>query len=318
MADWTFLLPQANRVQPLMLQDVYDPNGQLRNTLAVASFLDKRDNARIRNKLISMQLQDQFEERQATLDIANKLNSRSTGNMLGPGAMPNGGAMSAHTPQGSTSPGQGPAPATRPSPKFTNVGQVRAQRASANPDIALGKEKLVPIMGLVKEAIEAGDKGALQHLFAAVRADPHMSKLFPKDFSMNVSGAGQVEIVQTMDMRQLRELGSKVKDPLVRQWIMQATPGQAYEYTLKNGKVTEFKPAAVRKETATLPGPRTPSREHARKRPDAFERVLDRSSKGTPGVRLKGMPTSEQSGDGNVVPRKPGESVADYLKRTGG
>jgi hypothetical protein len=54
---------------------------------------------------------------------------------------------------------------------------------------------------------------------------------------------------------------------------------------------------------ATLPGPRTPTREYAAKQLDAFERVLDRLGRGVPKVKLGAMPnqSDSQSGTGNCT-----------------
>lgn len=102
MPDWTSLLQQPNQIKPLTLQDVYDPNGQLRNMLAVASLLDQRENAVRRNRLLDMAIKQKQDE-----ETANKLNLIGTqgASSMGNSNMPNPGATT-----------QTPAPALQTAP----------------------------------------------------------------------------------------------------------------------------------------------------------------------------------------------------------
>jgi hypothetical protein len=77
---------------------------------------------------------------------------------------------------------------------------------------------------------------------------------------------------------------------------------------------------------ATLPGPRTPTREYAAKQLDAFERALDRLSRSIPKVKLGDMPnrSDSESGTGNYTQadleytaQQYGMTVDEVKKRLG-
>ena len=264
---WENLLqspPTPNRMTTL--SDFYQPP-TTQDMLAIASFGDQAQERKMRMRIMQKAIDEKATHDAADLKYANALGPSPWGSQPSgpPGHLPNVFDL-----QRTMNPGFSVVPPQQPGfpagplrayqnqvPNALNGPQQAPQPAAAplqpapaqRPALAMGAnpnyQPQRTLMARAQQAIAAGDNDALQQLVISAKSDPYMSKLIPPDFSISVSGPGEVKLARTMNIRQIRDLILKASDKQVQSRIMQAKPGQAYEYTLKNGRVAEFKPAGV-------------------------------------------------------------------------
>ncbi len=120
-------------------------------------------------------------------------------------------------------------------------------------DIRSRRDKLDVLLPLAREAIKTGNNQVLQRLLAGAKADPHVSSLIPPDFAITTQGPGETKASGTLKIDQLLPLYRAPADPTLRRQIGKAKPGR-YEYTIKDGRVTGFRPVAKPAPANPTPG----------------------------------------------------------------